>query len=643
MIYFRRFALAAAVVALSVGNADAQRIQESLDRGTVASMSEGVVSVSWRALSGERDTQFNIYKNGKLLKKVKAGEATFLQDAKGMVTDTYEVRPVVNGKEQPTKPVTPWCDADGGLTIQLDRPAAGITEPFSYSRRGEYGRRQRGGDQPFVQEAPKPQEYTYSPNEVLTGDLDGDGAYELVVLWNPSNAHDNAHEGITGPVYFDAYRLDGTKLWRICLGRNVRAGAHYIQPLLADFDGDGKAELAVRTAPGSTDSTGKYILLNNDDPDADYRILDDTLHMGRVGRILSGPSYLTVFEGLTGKELATVPFKPERDIVPDWGDQHGNRGYRFLACAPCLDGQKPSIVMCRGYYTSTTLTAWDWDGKNLTERWTHLSGTKGEGAYGQGNHNLSVADVDNDGKDEIIYGACAFDDDGSLLYTTRLGHGDAMHLGKLDPDNEHLLVWEVHEERHTYKDLGLGFELHDALTGEILWGGPCEEDNGRGCCADIDARYPGHECWSIGDPNIYSIKGKVIATPEGKRPINFRIYWDGDLLDELYDHEKVLKWDGKEFQTMRHFEGCINNNGTKSTPGIQADLLGDWREELVLTDKEDPSKLHVYTTNIPTQHRIRCLMLDPQYRQSIIWQNVCYNQPPHLSYWLGAGADKAPW
>ena len=604
-----------------------KRQMEALDRGLVAVKTENGVFVSWRVLGNEKDVAFNVYKNDKLLKFVSAEHATNLTDKSGNIEDRYVVKAVIKGKEtDSSKEVKPW--KKDFLTIQLNRPEKGMTPPHIAFIRPDKG---------IVREYPNGQEYTYLPKDCSIGDLDGDGEYEIIVRWDPTNQADNSCSGITGPVYLDAYKLNGKHLWRISLGKNIRAGAHYTQFLVYDFDGDGKSELVCKTAPGTVDGKGKKIVLGTDDPDKDWRNLE--MIKESCGYVLNGPEYLTIFSGETGEELHTVPYEVARGEISSWGDTYGNRADRFLACVAYLDGVHPSIVMCRGYYHKTTLVAYDFAKGELVKRWTHISDVEGEGAYGQGNHNLSVADVDGDGCDEIIYGSCAINNDGTLLYRTGLGHGDAMHVSKLDPDLPGYQVWEVHEEVAGYEKYG--YEMHDAKTGEILWGGPTSGDNGRGLAADIDPNHRGFEMWSADAPGVYNCKGEKIS--DQKPSICFRIYWDGDLQDEILNKTTISKWDGQKPVPLRTFTEAQYTSGTKAVPNISADLFGDWREEVVFCDAKDPSKLHIYTTTIPTDHRLYTLMHDPMYRLGIAWQNVGYNQPPHLGFYIGDGLENIPW
>jgi rhamnogalacturonan endolyase len=364
------------------------------------------------------------------------------------------------------------------------------------------------------------------------------------------------------------------------------------------------------------------------DPKADHRNKD--------GYVLDGPEFLTVFDGLTGKALATTDYVPPRGRVADWGDAYGNRVDRFLACVAYLDGERPSVVFCRGYYTRAVLAAWDWRGGKLTRRWVFDSddGAAGNRAYrGQGAHSLSVADVDSDGKDEIVYGACCIDDDGQGFHSTGLGHGDALHVSDMDPERPGLEVFSVHERKPE-----VGASFRDARTGKLLWGKP-SPDVGRGVAMDIDPRHRGYESWASGPglTGVWNCKGEQVSERK-PRSCNFAAWWDGDLLRELLDSNRVSKWDwttGTE-SPLLVAEGCVSNNGTKSTPCLCADILGDWREEVILRTR-DNRELRIFTTTIPTAHRLFTLAHDPQYRLSMAWQNVSYNQPTQPGFYLGDG------
>ena len=618
---------------------------ERLDRGVIAlpAQDEGIF-VSWRLLGTDaKGTTFDLLRDGKTI--AKGLKVTNYTDKKGTSESRYSVITHLTSAISPltSNDVTPWPDLY--RSIPLDRPGEGKT--------------------------PDGRPYQYRPNDCSVGDVDGDGQYELFLKWDPSNAHDNAHDGYTGDVFLDCYKLDGTKLWRIDLGVNIRAGAHYTQFMVYDFDRDGHAELICKTAPGSIDGTGRYVTEAADD--ADIRGADNQAdYRNERGRILSGPEYLTVFEGLTGRAIHTIYYRPNRAFgvggaadydKEGWGDKGtpGNRGERFLAGVAWLDGpnSKPSAVMCRGYYTPSHLWAVDFDGRKLSTKWFHASTTSHDyyvidrqgrqtwyhdlkaTAYGQGAHSLSVGDVDGDSCDEITYGSAAINNDGTLLYSNGLGHGDALHLSDLNPDRPGLEVFMVHESRP------YGADLRDARTGELLFHEIARDDTGRGVAADIDGNHRGFEYWHIFNRAVRDIKGNVISNQLPS--CNFRIYWDGDLQDELlanrgrpYFPSFIEKWDGEKavplslsngqhIADMGHSASC---NWTKATPCLQADLFGDWREELILWDSSDAAHLNIFTTNIPTTYAVPTLMHDNIYRLSICWQNTAYNQPPHLGYYL---------
>ena len=610
------------------------RQMEKLNRGLVAVKVANGVYLSWRLLATDSyHVKFNVYRDGALITTIAADAATNYTDLAGTTSSAYLVKPVWGSKEidESEMPVTPW--ASDGLTIQLQRPPAGKTPPNV---------EHDGTSSGTAVSYPDGQDYTYTPNDCSVADLDGDGEYEIIVKWYPSNAKDNSQTGITGNVYLDAYKLNGTRLWRIDLGKNIRAGAHYTQFMVYDFDGDGKAEMVVKTAPGTIDGQGNNVIMGSDSPSADYRNLNiSTGGNNRTGFVMSGPEYLTLFDGETGAELHTIAYKPNRSGT--WGDNYGNRVDRFLAAVAYLDGVKPSVVMCRGYYTRATLAAYDVVNKQLVEKWFYDSGsTAGVGAYGEGAHSLAVADVNGDGKDDIIYGSAVINSNGTLLYRTGRGHGDALHVGKMIPDSEGLQIWMVHED----KAAPYGYELRDAKTGAVIWGAQTGTDVGRGMAADIDSRYRGYEMWSSGVGGTYGHAGNQIST---SRPSNnFRIYWDGDVQDELLDGTTISKWNsnngnpnvGGSSSNLRSFSGMSSINGTKSNPCLSADILGDWREEVIYYNTSEPSKITIFTTTIPTANRFRTLMSDHVYRLSIAWQNVAYNQPPHLGFYLRDSVER---
>lgn len=579
---------------------------ENLDRGLVAVRTdESTVMLSWRYLmSDPMDQTFTIYRDGKKIGQTTAQQSTtFTDQNKASEKTVYEVRPS-KGKWNGTWTLQAEMPI-GYLDIPLDKPADDQSAGWN------------GG---------------YSAGDASVADLDGDGQMEIVLKWEPNNCKDNSHSGFTSPVLFDAYKLDGTKLWRINLGRNIRAGAHYTQFMVYDLDGDGKAEVVMKTGDGTTDAKGKVI----GNPSADWRKQPVTGSRDeRVGYIYDGPEYLTVFNGLTGEAIQTIDYQPARGRLEDWGDNYANRSERYLACVAYLDGIHPSVVMCRGYYTRTTLWALDFDGKKLKTRWFFDSDKAGRDYYGQGNHNLRVGDVDGDGKDEIVYGACAFDDDGTGLYSTRMGHGDAMHMTGFFPNDDRLYVWDCHENKRD------GAELHDAATGQIISQFKSGADVGRCMAADIDPTNPGLEMWSLAN-GVANVKGEVLADRPRGLSTNMAVWWDGDLLRELLDHESITKydWEKKSCNVLLRMDGCQFNNSSKSNPCLQGDIIGDWREE-VLVRTRDSQHLRLYISTLDTDYRFHTFLQDPVYRISIATQNVAYNQPTQPGFYFGADLKKS--
>lgn len=584
---------------------------ERLGRGAVAvRTSPDTVMVGWRYLSSDPlRVAFNVYRDGERLTPEPVVVSTQFFDPNASTRAArYEVRPVVDGRELP--------DGRGACVLPADAPCGYLEIPLQ---------------QPESQLMPDGSSCSYVANDASAGDVDGDGEMEIVLKWDPTNSKDNSHSGFTGTVFLDAYKMDGRRLWRIDLGRNIRAGAHYTQFMVYDLDGDGCAEVVAKTADGTVDGQGKVI----GDPEADYRVgVGDTLP-GRKGYIASGPEFLTVFSGRTGEALQTIDYIPPRGRLDDWGDNYANRSERYLAAVAYLDGRHPSVVMCRGYYTRSVLAAFDWDGRQLKSRWVFDTDSARWASYaGQGNHNLRVADVDGDGCDEITYGSCAIDHDGTGLYNTGMGHGDALHLTAFDPSSDRLQVWDCHENRRD------GSDFRDAATGKVVFQLPSGKDVGRCMAADIDPTNYGVEMWSSASGGIRNIKGEVVCDSPKGLPMNMAVWWDGDLLREMLDHETVSKydWTARECRPLAKFDGCSFNNGTKSNPCLQGDIVGDWREEVVVRTADNKA-LRVYVSPLPTAYRFHTFLEDRPYRLSIVTENVAYNQPTQPGFYFGADLE----
>ena len=573
---------------------------ETLNRGAVAiSIPESGNYLSWRLLNTDPDDiSFNIYRNNVLITDNPVKYTCDYIDKHGSPDSIYKIVPLTNTNPtpKPAENISVWENQY-------------IEIPLS----------------PMAGERYRNRNLSYRPTDSSIGDLDGDGEYELVLKWE-CISHDNSHSGRTSPTWLEGLEFSGESLWRINLGINIRSGAHYTPFVVFDLDCDGKAEIVCKTADGTIDGTGKRI-----GNDKDYRNAN--------GYILNGPEYLTVFDGSDGKEIDTTKYIPQRGDISSWGDLYGNRVDRFLAAAAWLDDDFPSVIMTRGYYhgkTSkgrTAIAAWDLVDEKLTSKWVFDTITGGLDEYiGQGCHSLSIGDVDNDGFDEITYGACAIDHDGTGLYSTEFCHGDASHLGDLDPDREGLEFFMPHEEAIPGKIPGVDFR--DAKTGEILWSLPVDHprDIGRGLAGDIYAGSAGAECWSLLTRNLYSCKGEIIGKAPGS--CNFLIWWDGDQTRELLDKNWIGKYNPEQWGLIDKIftaDECRSINGSKSNPTLSCDIFGDWREEVIWSTR-DGMALRIYTTTIPAEDRKVTLMHDPVYRMSIVWQNAGYNQPPHTGY-----------
>lgn len=629
-----------------------KRVMEKLDRGTVAVKTNGGVYLSWRLLGTESLTNqaFDIYRDSEKIYTTGEHDATCYTDSKGTADNKYTVVPKGEAIDK-TEAVDVWTTN----TTYKGRSVAYKDIAFKVPDGGK---------------TPTDEEYTYTANDMSVGDLDGDGEYEYIVKWDPSNSKDNSVKGYTGKVYLDAYELDGTLLWRIDLGVNIRAGAHYTQYMVYDFDGDGKSEVILKTAPGSKDGEGNYVSkagknITKGDDKKDYRNSSGLL-MGKDG----GPEYLTVFNGETGAAMQTVDFDPPRSILTssEWGDSYANRSERYLAAVAYLDGVHPSVVMTRGYYTYVYAAAYTWDGTDLKEQWlstntpTEENGGTGctvkyadgtsknntnKTLYAQGAHSVSVADVDNDGYDEIIFGSAVLDHDGTVLTYDGRGHGDAEHVSDFDNDGKQEIFMAHEAGKHNDKIIPYAVDIK-RYNGDIMLQA-AQGDIGRGIMDNVDDEYALSSgnlslFWSVAADGIYNQAGEKVGNipnTNGSNMENFAVYWDGDLGRELLDGNKLVKYSIKSGTERIYYDsknstlpGSINNS-TKSNACLTADLFGDWREEIVLRYGDG---VRIYFSTIPTDYRLTTLMHDSQYRCAIAWQNVGYNQPPHTSYYIGSVA-----
>jgi len=592
---------------------------ERLRGGLVAVNTGSGVYLGWRMFGFEYDAttpanvSYNVYRDG--TKVANVTDSTNYQDSAGASASTYTVRPVIGGGEGAPSG-TAKVVAQQYLTIPLQVPAGGTTPATC----------------PTASEP-----YTYSANDASPGDADGDGVYEIFLKWDPSNAKDNSQAGCTGNVFMDAYKVDGTRLWRIDLGPNIRAGAHYTQFIVYDFDGDGKAEMALKTAPGTKDGTGQFLKLGPAANDTDSMI-----YRNSDGYVLSGPEYLTVFNGQTGAEMATVNFDQARGTVSSWGDDYGNRVDRFLSSAAYLDSTGlPSFIMARGYYTRATLGAWNFRDGKLTQLWKFDSNATPKDAAGhpysgQGSHSMTVANVDDDPSQEIMYGAAAIDNTGAGLCSTGFNHGDAEHVGDLIPSRPGLEFFMCNEDGDHP-----AYHLRDAKTCAIIQAGPINgADTGRCVAEDVDAANPGAEMWASSTTGLFSASSNAnLGAAPGSQ--NFLVWWDEDETRELEDSNHIDKYAAGKTSRLLTAAGVSSNNGTKSTPALTADLYGDWREEVVWRTS-DSSALRIYTTTALTTRRIYTLMHDPQYRMQVTSEQTAYNQPPHTGFHIGSGMAAPP-
>ncbi len=589
-------------------------LKESLDRGMISlPIDDSSLYIGWRFLKSDDETRsFDLYcKDGNKLLKLNSEKLIkttdyVLHNFKNYIGKTIYL---VNEQKQLIDSTSISIDKSY-FSVPIHKPKNGIT--------------------------PNGEEYSYTANDVTIGDLTGNGQYDIILKWEPTNAKRPPQTGFTGNTYIDAYTLSGKMLWRIDLGVNVRSGAAYTQLLVYDFDGDGKAELICKTGDGTIDGLGKYV----GDKTKDWRNRDSNSKF--YGKIVEGPEYLSVFDGETGRCIDSKEYIPTRYPLDSWGgiggnggnDSTGGRSDRFSACVAFLEKDIPFAVMVRGWYGRTVLSAWRFNNKKLSHFWTFDSSEpEWEGYSGMANHSVTVADFNDDGLDEVCVGSMTVDSKGKGLYTTGLRHGDALHAGNFVVKRKGLEVFGAHESEGRTVAFGTpGIALYDGETGNILWSKYPGVDIGRAMISDIDPRYPGAECWATVGGTFRSDTGVEIYKSK-PNSCNFAVWWDADPLRELLDHTVISKWNWKEEKTdtLLYVSNVKSNNGTKGNPCLVADILGDWREEVIWRTPEN-DELRIYSTTIPSVFRLPTLMSDRQYRLAIAWQNVAYNQPPHPSF-----------
>lgn len=630
------------------------RQMEKLDRGLIAIKTDGGVYLSWRLFdsednifgSADKNVSFNVYRDGKKISEV----ATKTNYVDSTVGTNYSVAPVINGVEGEK------CDA---VTVYnnsyFDIPLSKPDDETIYDPSGN-----------------ELATYSFFPADCSTGDVDGDGEYEIIVKWT-SSERDVGSPGdpaYSGTVHLAAYKLDGTKLWKndIELGKNVYSSAHTLQFLVYDFDGDGKSEVMCQTSLGSKDGQGKYVS-NAAQTDEEIKAITDeensTADYRGYGRITEGKEFLTVFNGETGVAMDTINLPTTRgsENGVDYGDDFGNRSNRFVSDIAYLDGEKPYAIYLRGYYFGrngkqrTSIAGISWDGTALspTYRFDTQKGQEGyyDGAYqyvGNGNHNCTVADVDNDGKDEFITGALCMEvnDDNEFRpkWCTYLQHGDALHIGNYDPTHTGFEFFTVHEDSGTNSlsgndvTLDFGMSVIDAETGNIMFHEGASDDTGRGVMANVGAGGY-YQIWSAKNSARQSNGGTDFTTAtsltgRNTPSMNFRIFWDGDLYDNLLDGANITDWNGRNMSNIFSAGNydCVSINGTKANPSLQADLFGDWREEVVYPTT-DGTALRVFSTTDTTDYKIKTLMQDPVYRSGVAAEQTAYNQPPHVGFYMG--------
>ena len=605
--------LATSALALLVSmGANAQRFTDKLDRGLVAVKTTKGVYCSWRIQADEYyDVKYNLYRDGTKVNAEPLDVSNFT-DTSGSESSQYTVKAVLNGVEQQaSKAATVFKSNYKEIKIKHDASLKA----------------------------------TYEPNDACCADVDGDGEVEILMKFNNKEEGEQLYpkngptiNGVATKEYsmLACLKQDGTVLWWVNCGPNMGDFQNNEQNIVGyDWDMDGKAEVVMRLEEGSTvhmaDGT-TYTIGANGKNGSSWTNYREPKGSGSVEWFTHyGKEFLWYCEGATGKPYQCIEFPLKRledgetDLKAAWGDGYGHRSSKYFFGAPYLDGKHPSIFLGRGIYTRHKFIAYDVDPKthNLKVRWKWTNNQPGSPWYGQGYHNYIVADVDWDGRDEIVWGSMVIDDNGMGLSTTGLGHGDAQHIGDFNPYIHGQEMFACNEDNPSNN-------YRDATTSKIYYRKTDTNDDGRCLAGNFYNDFPGAVGHSAHDTPISTVTNEHVSTNTNGLSMNFRIYWDGDLLEECFNNTEVTK---PGVGTIATFLGAYSNNGTKATPCYQGDIFGDWREEVI--ERTADNNIRIYTTNEPTKWRNYSLWYDHQYRNGMVWQPCGYNQPPHVSYFLG--------
>lgn len=605
--------LATSALALLVSmGANAQRFTDKLDRGLVAVKTTKGVYCSWRIQADEYyDVKYNLYRDGTKVNAEPLDVSNFT-DTSGSESSQYTVKAVLNGVEQQaSKAATVFKSNYKEIKIKHDASLKA----------------------------------TYEPNDACCADVDGDGEVEILMKFNNKEEGEQLYpkngptiNGVATKEYsmLACLKQDGTVLWWVNCGPNMGDFQNNEQNIVGyDWDMDGKAEVVMRLEEGSTvhmaDGT-TYTIGANGKNGSSWTNYREPKGSGSVEWFTHyGKEFLWYCEGATGKPYQCIEFPLKRledgetDLKAAWGDGYGHRSSKYFFGAPYLDGKHPSIFLGRGIYTRHKFIAYDVDPKthDLKVRWKWTNNQPGSPWYGQGYHNYIVADVDWDGRDEIVWGSMVIDDNGMGLSTTGLGHGDAQHIGDFNPYIHGQEMFACNEDNPSNN-------YRDATTSKIYYRKTDTNDDGRCLAGNFYNDFPGAVGHSAHDTPISTVTNDHVSTNTNGLSMNFRIYWDGDLLEECFNNTEVTK---PGVGTIATFLGAYSNNGTKATPCYQGDIFGDWREEVI--ERTADNNIRIYTTNEPIKWRNYSLWYDHQYRNGMVWQPCGYNQPPHVSYFLG--------